>query len=483
MNTVRPILLLLLLCTWTAGCSVNPVTGKRQINLYSEEDEIALGAEADQSIVAQYGILDDPELQSYVEQIGQAMVPISHRPNLPFHFRVLDDPIVNAFALPGGYVYITRGILAYLDNEAALAGVVGHEVGHVTAQHGVSRMSTQSVFGLGLAVGSAIAQDIPFVGDVVGTSAQLLFLKYGRDDERQSDELGVEYATALGYDTNYMGEFFHTLDRLTPENGGLPGWMSTHPDPGDRWVTVRQLTAEQWKTRPGPFRIERDRHLDLIDGLAFGPNPREGYFAGGFFHHPDLAFRFPVPEGWQGQNTRAAVGVFQPDQKAVLILGASNHPGATAAADAWLGTEGVEQLARGAKSMAGDPGVRTRVRITTEQGVLVVVSTFFDRAGSTWVMHGYAAEPDFPAWEDSLVASMDGFANETDPAVLNIQPVRLKVVTADRDTNFAQFAAAYPLPEGAMIDSVAGLAILNGFELGDPVRKGQRLKVLERSTR
>jgi predicted Zn-dependent protease len=481
MKFVRLIALALLVVTVT-GCSVNPVTGKRQLNFYSEEDEISMGAEADPAIKAQYGELDDPDIQNYVKEIGARMVPVSHRPDLEFHFTVLDDPIVNAFALPGGYCYVTRGILAYLNSEAALAGVMGHEVGHVTAQHGVTKMSTQGLAGLGLAVGSAVAQDIPYLSDIAGTAAGLLFLKYGRDDERQSDELGVEYATAIGYDTREMAEFFYTLDRLSPDNGGLPGWMSTHPDPGERWVTVRGLTEQEWQTTQGPYEVGRDRYLDMIDGLMFGTNPREGFFSGSFFHHPDLAFRMPVPEGWQGQNTRAAVGIFEPEQKAVLILGAAQQgDSAQAAANAWIGQEGVENLGVQTVRVAGDPGVRTRVRAQTDGGPILVVSTFFDRGGSTWVMHGYAAEADFPTHEPALVSIMDGFANETDPAILETQPIRLDIVINDRTRTFAEFMADHPVPAGADIDSVDGMAILNGVETSTRIQAGTRWKVLVRS--
>jgi len=473
---------LALLVVFTTGCSVNPVTGKRQLNFYSEQDEIDLGTEADEQIIAQYGILDNPEVQAYVEEIGARMVPVSHRPDLPFHFRVLDDPVINAFALPGGFVYITRGILGYLDNEAALAGVVGHEIGHITAQHGVTRMSGQSVFGLGLAVGAAVASDIPFIGDIANTSAQLLFLKYSRGDESQSDELGVEYATALGYDTNYMAEFFHTLDRLSPENGGLPGWMSTHPDPGDRWVRVRELTTRQWQTVQGPFEQGRDRYLDMIDGLVFGPNPREGFFDGNMFHHPEMRFRFPIPEGWEGQNTRAVVAAFEPEEKAVFILGGLEAESAKTAANQWVSTEGVENKGLTRATAAGAPAWRTRVRIPTKDGVLFVVSTFFDRDRSVWVMHGYAAEADFPTFESQLLASMDGFVNETDPEILGIQPVRIDIAAAAGAMSFSEFARAHPIPDGAMIDSVEGLAILNGVEVGDQLQAGQRMKVLVRST-
>jgi predicted Zn-dependent protease len=480
MKLARLLTLALIVVTVT-GCSVNPVTGKRQLNFYSEEDEVAMGAEADPAIKSQYGELDDPEIQAYVEGIGARMVPVSHRPNLEFHFTVLDDPIVNAFALPGGYCYVTRGILAYLNSEAALAGVMGHEVGHVTAQHGVTKMSGQSALGLGLAVGSAIAADIPFLNDIAGTTAQLLFLKYGRDDERQSDELGVQYATAIGYDTREMAEFFHTLDRLSPENGGLPGWMSTHPDPGERWIKVGELTEQEWAKVPGPRAIERDRYLDVIDGLIFGTNPREGFFSDKFFHHPDLAFRFPVPAGWEGQNTRAAVAVFETNQKAVFILGGLEAENAEAASSAWVSQEGVEDKGRERVRVASDPGYRTKVRIPTKDGVLWVVSTFFDRGGSVWVMHGYAAEADFPTHEPALLGIMDGFTNETDQAVLDTQAVRVDIVGNDRARTFAEFAAQHPLPPGSQITSIDGLAILNGVEASTRIEAGTRWKVLVRS--
>jgi predicted Zn-dependent protease len=343
-------------------------------------------------------------------------------------------------------------------------------------------MSGQNLAGLGLAVGSAVAADIPFVNDIAGTAAQLLFLKYGRDDELQSDQLGVQYATAIGYDTRHMAEFFHTLDRLSPDNGGMPGWMSTHPDPGDRWVTVGQLTEQEWQKTPGPYAVERDRYLDMIDGIIFGTNPREGFFSEKFFHHPDMAFRFPVPAGWQGQNTRAAVAVFEPEQKAVVILGGLEAESAEAAANAWVDQEGVQNLGLTRTRVAGDPGYRTKVRVTTERGVLVVASTFFDRAGAVWVMHGYAAEADFPDHEQVILATMDGFVNETDPEVLNIQPVRIDIVTNDRNQTFAEFAAGHPIPDGADISSVEGLAILNGIEAGTSLEPGRRLKVLVRSS-
>jgi len=184
---IRSVALLLSVSWIFAACAVNPVTGERELSLLSKEQEIQLGNESDPAIVAQYGVVEDEAIVDYVQDIGQRMVPVSHRPDLPYTFRVLDDPVVNAFALPGGYVYITRGILAYLDSEAALAGVVGHEIGHITARHGVQRYTQQTLLGAGLGLGSVLSETFAQYADIAGQAAQLLLLKYGRDDERQSD--------------------------------------------------------------------------------------------------------------------------------------------------------------------------------------------------------------------------------------------------------------------------------------------------------
>jgi predicted Zn-dependent protease len=314
-RTLFAILAILLLAPTLHGCAINPVTGQRELTLMSEGQEIQLGAQSDGAIVAQYGLLDDAEAAAYVQGIGARMVPVSHRPDLEFHFRVLDDPVVNAFALPGGYVYITRGILTYLNSEAGLAGVVGHEIGHVTARHGVQRYSQQALLGLGLGLGSVLSETFANYAGLAGQAGQLLLLKYGRDDERQSDQLGVEYATKIGYDTNDMAGFFYTLHRLSPEGGRLPSWMSTHPDPGERVGNVQALTTQWQGQTAGPYSAKREEFLRVIDGLVFGQDPREGFVRGNTFHHPQLKFRFPVPQGWQLQNGKSQVLMVSPESR------------------------------------------------------------------------------------------------------------------------------------------------------------------------
>jgi predicted Zn-dependent protease len=466
-----------------SACAINPVTGQREITLMSEAQELQLGASSDESIVAQYGLTDDEALAAYVRNIGQTMVPVSHRPTLRFEFRLLDDPIVNAFALPGGYVYITRGILAYLDSEAALAGVIGHEIGHITARHGVKRYTKQTILGVGLGVGSILSEGFAQYAGLASNAGQLLLLKYGRDDERQSDRLGVEYATKIGYSTHDMAEFFRTLKRMSPPDGRLPSWMSTHPDPGERTETVHALTGE-WQAKVAPpatgFREDRDQFLRKIDGLVFGPDPRQGFVSDGIFYHPQLRFRFPVPTGWTLQNGRSQVVMVSKDQDAAVIFQAV--VGATTpreAADAFVAESKGTVLDRNEVLVAGAKARRTKLRLSSEEGSMLVLSTFFEFGGQIWVFHGLASETSYAQRQNELRRPADGFARETDSAVLATAPIRLKVVEAPNG-DFNTILDRWPIPDGAQLPSrdAAGLALLNGMQAADRVSAGQLVKVL-----
>ena len=196
-----------------AACAINPVSGKRELMLISENQEIELGKETNAEIGQEYGFYADADLSRYVDSVGQSMIPYTHRPKLAYHFAVLDTPVVNAFAAPGGYIYVTRGILALMSSESELGAVLGHEIGHVNARHTVRQMSTQILVQAGLAVGSALNETFAKIAGVAGLGAQLLFLKFSRDDERQADGLGVQYARAVHYNTGEMVTFFAALER------------------------------------------------------------------------------------------------------------------------------------------------------------------------------------------------------------------------------------------------------------------------------
>ena len=195
MRECAPACLLAAALALLAACATNPVTGKKQMSLLSEAEELAIGQQQDAEIRREMGVYDDPELQRYVSDIGQELARNSHRPNLPWTFTIVDSPAINAFALPGGYVYLTRGILAYLDDESELAGVLGHEIGHVTARHAAQAYTRQAQASLGLTVLSIFVPSTQPFADLGATGLGVLFLRHGREAELEADRLGVEYGS------------------------------------------------------------------------------------------------------------------------------------------------------------------------------------------------------------------------------------------------------------------------------------------------
>ena len=193
------------------GCAVNPATGQRQFMLISEAEEIEMGREADGPITESLGLYESEALQATVRDLGNEMASRSERPALPWSFKLVDDPMVNAFALPGGFIFITRGIMAALNSEAELAGVIGHEIGHVTARHSASQMSSQQLQQIGLGVGYILSSDVASVAGALSVGLGLLNMRYSRGDESQSDELGVRYMSRAGYDPNALVGVFQTL--------------------------------------------------------------------------------------------------------------------------------------------------------------------------------------------------------------------------------------------------------------------------------
>lgn len=321
-----------------AACAINPVTGKRELMLISEAQEIQYGVEGDKEICAEYGVVENPALTAYVERIGLSMGRITHRPGLEYHFRVLDTPVVNAFAVPGGYIYVTRGILAHMNDEAELAGVIGHELGHVTARHTARSISQQQLAMIGLQLGYAFSEKLRNLSGLAEFGVNMLFLKFSRDDERQADNLGVEYASKQAYDTKRMAAFFETLERMSGgEESGLPDWFSTHPNPENRVTAVLKKTA-QWQTQLAlaQYNVNRDVYLKTISGLIFGDDPRQGYVSGNAFYQPSLKFSFPVPRGWTVNNMASQVQLASPTGNASIVLMLDSASTASSAADQFI---------------------------------------------------------------------------------------------------------------------------------------------------
>jgi predicted Zn-dependent protease len=457
-----------------AGCASNPATGKRQLNFYSEAQEIAMGREADQQLTTALGLVDDPALQAYVSGLGRRLAANSERPGLPWTFRVVDDPVVNAFALPGGFIYVTRGLLAHVRSEAELAAVIGHEIGHVTAQHGVNQVSKQQVAMGGLIVGMIAVPEVARAGDLAQAGMGLLFLKYGRDDERQADDLGLRYMVDGGFETREMPKMFEVLEAVGQLAGAgrIPNWLASHPEPALR----RERSARLISERAYPAgEVAIGRLLERTDGLAFGPDPRQGFFEEGVFYHPDLAFRLDLPPGWKAANEKSRVAASHPDRIAMVELRLAAEADLTAAADAFLRQEGLTPGRASRWRVNGLEGLAAPFEIPREQGALAGRVAFVELDGRVYRLLGVTLADRAGEVERPLGDFLGSFARLTERARLDAQPQRLGIVELERAMSFEEFQRRYPSDADPRV-----LALING--IADPAATlpaGTRLKRVE----
>ena len=457
------------------GCAINPVTGQRELSLVSPEQELQIGREGLKAVITEYGLYPDPAVQAYVETVGQKVARASHQPGLAWHFTVLDDPTVNAFAMPGGYIYVTRGILAHLNSEAQLAGVLGHEIGHVTHRHTAERITQQQLYGLGFGLASALSETVRRYGDLAQQALGLLFLKYSRDDERQADELGVDYAAKAGYDPREIPSTYAMLKRVSDQAGQrLPGFLSTHPDPGDREVTTTALARQAVQGRSGLVVNGRD-FVQRLDGMVFGGDPRQGYFAGDDYVHPTLGFQMTFPAGWTHQDSRSAVAAQEPNQQAVMQLSLADA--GTLAPDAYaqqLGARGTLTGVSGrAETIGGFRAWVGRVELPQQQGPAVPAAAgFIRRADSLMFQVLGRSQQVADANEGKIYGSLRSFRAVTDPARLEAKPDRVRVARVPATGSFETVVKKL----GAAPAQLQTDAILNNVEAGETVMAGTLVK-------
>ncbi len=464
-------------------CARNPVTGKRQVVFTSEEQEIAMGKEADPQIVAQYGLYDDKALQAFITEKGKAMAAISHRPQLNYEFKVVDSEVLNAFAVPGGYVYFTRGIMAHFNNEAEFAGVLGHEIGHITARHTVVQQSKQVLGQLGMIAGLILKPELGQFAEQASQGLGLLFLKYGRDAERESDGLGVEYSTKINYDAQQMAGFFNTLARQSQAAGAeeLPDFLSTHPNPGDRNVAVAKAATE-WRqklnlTNP---QVNRDSYLRRIEGLIYGEDPRQGYLENSVFYHPELKFQFNVPQGWKYQNTPQRVQMAPQDGQALMFM--TLAPGKTLqeAGTAVLQQnnlqliESKEVTINGLNVLSIVADSKQDPQQQQQQQPLRTLSYLIQYGSVIYHFLGVSATSTFNNYAGYFTNTMQSFRVLTDQAKINKLPERVRVKTVAANSTLEQVLRSYNIPEKRMEE----LAILNGMARTAPVTKGSLIKII-----
>lgn len=315
------------------SCATNPVTGKQNLALMSQEQELALGQKSHPQILKQYGAYNDPELQDYVNRIGQKLVQHSHRPDIKYTFTVLDSPEVNAFALPGGYIYITRGILAYINSEAELAAVLGHEIGHVTARHGVQQYSKAMATRLGVTLASIFVPELQTDAgqQIMNILGNAMLSGYGREDELEADRLGAEYLARTSYEPGAMIDVIGILknqeafekERASKE-GRKPrvyhGVFASHPSADKRLQQVVAAANRYKRKAEIPKRIYREHYLAQLDGVVFGDSVTQGIRRNHHFYHNELGFGLAFPAGWRLANTPRAVSAVSPARDAVMEM-------------------------------------------------------------------------------------------------------------------------------------------------------------------
>jgi predicted Zn-dependent protease len=495
MHFKLPSLLLTALLLASCGTQmVNPVTGQTERSVMSEEAEIAEGAKGHQEVLKEYGAVANPALQSYVNALGQKLAAQSHRANLQWHFTVLDSPEINAFALPGGYVYVTRGILAYLDSEADLAGVMGHEIGHVTARHGAQRATRQQNVGLGVFAASILgavleSQGVSGAGQLASQASQSAaagyIASYGREQELQADGLGAEYLSRTHYDPHNMVDVITVLknqerfaaDQAKAEGRAAPqggDWLASHPSNDQRLQSITAL-AEQYKSQ-GPYTDEgRDRYLKAVAGVTFGDSPNQGLVRGRNFYHEPLGIAMTAPSGWTIQNDQEQLALLNTARDAALLVQlvppkAGNTP-ADIVRNLLKPTQGkLEpttynglQASRFVGARAGSNG-----QVQPLEGSVV------EGPGGRWYLL-YASAKDAAALQRARAArreAEESFRALTSKDRAAARPWAIKTAAYPKG-GFAELAKASPIEQPEK-----QLRLLNGYYAGGEPKLGQLVKVV-----
>jgi predicted Zn-dependent protease len=459
------------------GCAINPVSGRKQFVLTSEAGEIAMGKESDPQVIAYFGLYENPALQKFITEKGLQMAAISHRPNLTYEFKIVDSPIINAFAVPGGYVYFTRGIMAQFNNEAEFAGVLGHEIGHITARHSVIQQRNAFLGQIGIIAGVILVPELAQFVDPLSYGMQLALMSFGRDAERQSDKLGVEYSSRIGYDASEMAGFFQTLERQQVASGAddVPDFLSTHPSPGERQASVQGL-AVTWKDKLKltNAKINREEYLKRIDGMIIGEDPRNGFVENGVFFLPNVRIVFPIPTEWKLQNTPQQVQMTPANGEALLILTLGVGTSLQDAANKILTNYKLEKVESKNETINGLATLTMIADQKQEQGTIRVISALIQFEGTIYSMMGISETSKFASYTPAFLSTIRNFRELKETEKLNRKPDVMHIKTVPKQMTL-QAAFQYFNVQG---DQFERLAILNEMKLSDRLTAGSLIKVV-----
>ena len=441
------------------------------------------GAKPDPAVIAQFGLYQNAALQRLITAKGQQMTAVSDRPG-DYGFTVVDSPVINAFATPDGHVYFTRGIMAYFNDEAQFSGVLGHELGHITAQHGKKQQRNNTIAGIGMLLGQIAAPRLmQSVGGLVQQGVGLWMLKYSRGDENEADGLGVKYSTKIGYDASHMADFFQTLQRTEAQSGAgnIPTFLSTHPNSADRYTRVKGLAAQAQQALGNPkLAVNRNQYLRTIEGLTFGEDPRQGFVENSVFYHPDLKFRFPIPSGWKSQNSPDKFQMGEPNGKALLVFLGAGGGSLDEAAQGLAKAIGVTAANAQKTTINGFPalvfeGDQVQEDQSGQQAAGAhVLAQLIEDGKSVFAFVGLAAPANFSTYAPQFQQAAQGYAHLTEASKLNRQPEHVHIRTATGNQTLGSALAAAGVPSKRYEE----LAILNGMRTTDKLPTGTLFKVI-----
>ena len=465
-----------------SGCSVNPATGEEQFTAFMPpEEERLIGAQEHPKLVKAFGgLYDDPKLQSYVASLGRLLQQTSEQPEPPFTFVILDSPEVNAFALPGGYVHVTRGLMALANDEAELAGVIAHEIGHVTARHSAERYSHGLVAGLGAALLGAVI-DSETVADFAQLAAGAYVKGYSRSQELEADMLGVRYLSRSGFDATAMPSFLETMgaeSELARQmagsrgEGALTGLFASHPRTADR---VRKAAAAA-QAEFGGDRA-RDVYLRQIDGMIYGDSPEEGFVRGRAFAHPVLRIAFTAPRGFRLRNGPGAVVGTHPTGALLRFDEARLQDSAISTSrylrGIWASKVPLNRIERlaidGLDAVAASTPVRTSSGVRNVRLVAI-------RAAPNRVYRFFFVTPprETQAFAAPFRQMMASFRRLSQRQAANLRPLRLRVFEVAAADTVESLAARMPFNDFRS----ERFRVLNGLRTGERLKPGQLVKIV-----
>ncbi len=460
--SLRILLLIVSALCAVSACAPNPTPEISKPAPVTEADEIEMGQEIDRSLMASRRFYNDSALERYVYELGMRLVAGSGRTKLPWTFRVLDDPGTNAFAFPGGFVYITRGMLAFLNSEAQLAAVLGHEIGHVAAGHAVERGKRLGITGQGLVVGTVGGTMTPVYGSI--DRLQALLLAHSRQSEQQADSLGLYFMSAAGYEPREMLVVLHSLQFTV----GGPAWLASHPSPENR---VANLT-HAWSAlqTPGTL-VERRGYLAHVDGLVFGVDRRQGYLAGRRLVVPDRGFQFTFPEGWTLSRDGPAVRAVSPGQDATVELTTTGQTTLDSAARHFFSKVGKARTPPMRDNVNGNPVVTATFSALPLEIKMGGSVRLIELRGRVYRVIGYCRDDLWPAYRDLVDTTLLTFEAVPDAELRRAEPLHVTLVSLKEPKSVVALRIARPSPLGP-----AELAGLNQVGADSVLPAGQVVK-------